>query len=211
MEYVSYIRTSTKEQNIGLEAQQTTIDNFLKSYGGEIVETFIEQVSGSKNDRIELTKALTLCKKNGYTLLSAKLDRISRKVSFIANLMESKISFKVAEMPSADTFQLHIYAALGEQERNLISMRTKQALAVRKRQGVKLGENGKVLAAKYKKEASNFANGLTDIISELKASGITSLYGISKCLNERKIKTRKGGKWYPQTVSNYLAKILNAA
>ena len=65
----------------------------------------------------------------------SKLDRLSRKVSFIAQLMESSIQLKVAELPQADTFQLHIYSVLAEQERKLISDRTKQALAVRKSQG----------------------------------------------------------------------------
>jgi hypothetical protein len=75
--------------------------------------------------------------------------------------------------------------------------------------GVKLGENGKVLAAKYKKEASIFANGISDTINELKDSGITTLYGISKSLNEQRIPTRNGGAWYPSTVKKYLAWIDN--
>jgi DNA invertase Pin-like site-specific DNA recombinase len=211
MEYCCYMRTSTKEQNLGLEAQQTILDNFIATDGGFIVDTYIEQVSGSRNDREELSKALAQCKKHGYTLLVAKLDRLSRKVSFIANLMESRVKFKIATMPHANEFELHIYSALGQMERTMISDRTKQALAERKKAGVKLGENGKVLAAKYKIEASKFANGLGDTIKELKDSGVTTLYGLSKSLNELKIPTRNGGQWYPTTVKKYLAWIDNPA
>ena len=137
MEYVSYIRTSLKSQNNGLEAQQRVIDSYIASNGGNVVQCYVEQVSGAKNEREELNKALAHCKRTGATLLVAKLDRVSRRVSFIASLMESSINLKVAELPNADPFQLHIYAALAEQERKLISQRTKAALNVLKSKGVK--------------------------------------------------------------------------
>lgn len=91
----------------------------MNSYGGIQVAAYCEQESGSKNNRIELQKVLAHCKKIKATLLVSKLDRVSRKVSFIATLMESSINLKVAEIPNSDTFQLHIYAALAEQERQL--------------------------------------------------------------------------------------------
>jgi DNA invertase Pin-like site-specific DNA recombinase len=200
--YIAYIRTSTKAQTNGLEAQQRAIRNFIASEGGEVISTFIEQVSGAKDNRAELAKALKACRKEGHTLLVSKLDRVSRKVSFIANLMESRIDLKVAELPNADTFQLHIYAALAEQERKLISERTKAALQVRKEAGVKLGSP---LNEKRSADAIQFSQGVLPAIHAIKQQGINSLSGIARQLNENGIATFAGGKWYPQTVKNCLA------
>ena len=201
MEYVSYIRTSLKSQNNGLEAQQRVIDTFIASNGGNVVQAYVEQVSGAKNEREELNKALAYCKRTGATLLVAKLDRVSRRVSFIASLMESSINLKVAELPNADPFQLHIYAALAEQERKLISQRTKSALAVLKSKGVKLG-NPK--AQEQTAKARVFAASIKPIIEDMKAQGIKSLNKIATALNEQGIATASGGKWYATTVKNTL-------
>lgn len=203
MGYVSYVRVSTNKQNLGLDAQRATINNYIKSCGGDVVQEFVEKVSGTKNDRIQLNKALSLCKKEGHTLLVAKLDRISRRVSFIANLMESKIQFRVADLPNADNFQLHIYSALAEQERALISRRTKEALAVRKQQGVILGSHGKVLAQRNKASKRAFATNVIEMVQSIRESGIKSYTGIAKELNNRGIKARSGGKWYAQQVKRY--------
>lgn len=202
--YISYIRTSKQEQKNGLEAQKNAINAFLSANGGDVLATYTEQVSGAKDNREELQKAIKHCKKTGATLLVSKLDRLSRRVSFIAKLMESSVQLKVAELPNADTFQLHIWSALAEQERRLISERTKAALAVKKAQGVKLG-NPK--AQEQTALAKDFAKSVLPYIEELRQQGITSLYAISKQLNETGIKTFAGGKWYPQTVKNTLGYI----
>ena len=115
--------------------------------------------------------------------------------------MESSVQLRCAELPSADTFQLHIYAALAEQERRLISERTKAALAVKKAQGVKLG-NPK--AQEQTAVAKEFAKTVLPYVEEMRQQGITSLYGIAKRLNKLGVKTFAGGKWYPQTVKNTL-------
>ena len=201
MDYIAYIRTSTDTQNNGLEAQEKAIQSYLDTNEGNRLETYVEQVSGRKNNREELTKALAHCKKAGATLIVSKLDRLSGRVSFIAKLMESSVQLKCAELPSADTFQLHIYAALAEQERKLISERTKAALAVKKAQGVKLG-NPK--AQEQTAIAKQFAKSVLPHIEELRQQGITSLYAIAKQLNASGIKTFAGGKWYPTTVKNTL-------
>ena len=207
MEYISYIRTSTKDQLNGLEAQRDSISRFIDQYGGTLVQEFIEQESGGKNDRAELNQALRLCRKSGATLLVSKLDRLSRRVSFIANLMESKITLKVVEMPQADNFQLHIYASLAEQERQLISARTKAALAVKKAQGVKLGLNGRVLAKVNKDKALAFAKDLQPTLEVIQGEGTTSTYGISKKLNEMGVKTMKGKQFSPTQVSRILSQL----
>ena len=200
-DYIVYRRTSKQEQKNGLEAQQNAINAFLAANGGDVLETYTEQVSGAKDDGEELQKAIKHCKKVGATLLVSKLDRLSRRVSFIAKLMESSVQLRCAELPSADTFQLHIYAALAEQERRLISERTKAALAVKKAQGVKLG-NPK--AQEQTAVAKEFAKTVLPYVEQMRQQGITSLYGIAKRLNELGVKTFAGGKWYPQTVKHTL-------
>lgn len=200
--YTVYIRTSTSSQLNGLEAQQAAVDRFISSYGGTIEATFQEQESGTKDNRQELLKALAYCKKHKTTLLVSKLDRISRKVSFISTLMESSIDLRVCDLPNSDTFQLHIYAALAEQERKLISRRTSEALAVRKAQGVKLGCP---LPQFSSDGAVTFALKLKPIIEDLREKGITSLGKLASELNSLNIPTRAGGKWYPTTVKNTLS------
>lgn len=204
--YIAYIRTSTDAQINGLEAQNKAIKDFVASQSGaEIISTYVEQVSGAINNRAELNKALKEAKKTGATLLVSKLDRLSRRVSFIANLMETNINLAVCSMPSATTFQLHLFACLAEEERRWISSRTKAALAVRKEQGVKLGSPLNPVRAQ---ERVNFAASLKPKFDELQKQGITSLYAISKSLNADGIPTHSGGKWYPTTVKNYLEAIL---
>ena len=106
----------------------------------EVIGDFVEVTSGAKSDRPQLKAALALCRKTGAKLLVAKLDRLSRVVSEIALLMDDKsVDFVVARFPQASRFELHLYAALAEQERQFISQRTKAALAIAKTRGVKLG------------------------------------------------------------------------
>ena len=202
--YIAYLRVSTKTQHNGIEAQQNAINAFLASYGGSLIDTYSEQVSGAKDEREELNKALKACKRHNAVLLVSKLDRLSRKVSFIAQLMESSIQLKVAELPQADTFQLHIYSALAEQERKLISDRTKQALAVRKSQGVKLGSP---LNEKRSTDAREFAEKIVPVIDDLKSQGYKSLRQIASRLNEIGYNSFSGGKWHPQSVKNTLGYI----
>ena len=144
--YITYKRVSREDQGrsgLGLEAQERDIQLFLENYAEtpyEVVGEFVEVQSGSDNERPELLAAIELAKKESAILVCAKLDRLSRRVSFLAALMEDKeLEFRVAQMPYADKFQLHIYAALAEQERDFISQRTKAALKSAKERGVRLG------------------------------------------------------------------------
>ena len=144
MEYVSYYRVSTQRQGnsgLGLDAQKRTVENFLN--GKTPIKEFIDIESGTAkgNDRKGLREALEYCKENKVTLILSKLDRLSRSVSFIAQLMDSDVEFVICEMPTANKFTLHIFAALAEQEARYISERTKSALAELKRKGVKLGSH----------------------------------------------------------------------
>ena len=144
--YVIYLRVSTKQQGdsgLGLEAQERDIDIFLNSYNKgqfEVIGKFKDVMSGkgSVEERPTFKKAVELAKQHNATLLVAKSDRLSRDVETVARLIKA-VDIKVACMPYADKFQLHLYAALAEQERDFISARTKAALQAAKARGVKLG------------------------------------------------------------------------
>lgn len=209
--FIIYRRVSTKKQGdsgLGLEAQDRDIQIFLDSYAEvpfEVLGTFTDVESGSKADRPELNKALDLARKEGATILVAKLDRISRSVAFIAALLEDKrVGLRVASMPYADKFQLHIYAALAEQEREFISKRTKAALAQAKERGVKLGglrqrtaDANKVAAV----QADLRAMKVLPTIRDRRAAGAT-YQAIADEFNALGVTTARGGKWHPTTVKN---------
>jgi DNA invertase Pin-like site-specific DNA recombinase len=204
MKYVGYYRVSTKKQGksgLGLEAQKQMVETFAEA-NGDLVAEFVEVESGKNDQRSELSKAMALAKKSGASLLIAKLDRFSRRVSFIATMMEKGVPLVIAEMPNATDFQLHIFAALAQEERRLISERTKAALAQAKKQGKKLGLNGSILAEKNRIDAKAFAASLLDHLDEGWES--RSFSEIARRLNDKGIKTRTGGRFYPQTVKNYM-------
>ena len=147
--------------------------------------------------RPQLAAALKAARKLKAPIIVAKLDRLSRDVHFISGLMSHKTPFIVAELGAdADPFMLHLYAALAEKERAMISRRTKDALAARKAQGVKLGGlNAKGI--QNRDEAKERAEQLRPIFTELTGQ---SARAIATVLNERKIATPTGGKWHAATV-----------
>lgn len=152
MKYVAYFRVSTAKQGksgLGLEAQKETVRAFVEKEG-ELIGEYVEIQSGRKDNREELWKAIRVAKEHKAKIVIARLDRFSRKVSFISGIMDQGVSLVVAEMPHATEFQLHIFAALAQEERRLISERTKAALAQAKKRGVRLGKNGAVLADQKK-------------------------------------------------------------
>jgi DNA invertase Pin-like site-specific DNA recombinase len=215
LRYVIYTRVSTEDQGksgLGLEAQQRDIDIFLDKFSAtpfEIIGSFQDVQSGGDNGRPELEKALATVRKTGAELLVAKLDRLSRKVSFIATLMDDpKVKLRVASMPQADKFQLHIYAALAEQERTFISERTKAALRMAKERGVKLGgmrdATGRRNAA-IQAKADGEAEHLMKVIGPMTAAG-TSLAKIATTLDEMGIATSRGGKWTAKQVSRVVSR-----
>lgn len=138
MRIVTYTRVSTRRQGmsgLGLEAQESAIQNYIQENSSEVIGEFVEVESGKKSNRPELAKAIALAKKTNSRLGVAKLDRLARNVHFISGLLESKVDFVALDFPEATTFTLHIMAALAEQEARLISERTKAALAAAKRRG----------------------------------------------------------------------------
>tara|TARA_R110000796_G_scaffold102920_1_gene211976 strand:+ start:176 stop:859 length:684 start_codon:yes stop_codon:yes gene_type:complete len=213
-QFIKYYRVSTRSQadsGLGLLAQQRDIDLYLSTYAEtpwEVIADFTDVQSGKDDNRPELQKAMTLAEETGATLLIAKLDRISRRVSFISAIMERKrLNLTVATMPNADKFQLHIYAALAEQEREFISLRTKQALAPLKGTGKLGGNRGNIDKANEAARALADAHAakVMDTVRPLKEAGRT-LQQIADTLNKTGVTTARGGKWYPTTVKNVLAR-----
>ena len=138
--YVAYLRVSTQRQGVsglGLEAQREIIQNYL--HHTKPIAEFIEVESGRRNNRPKLAEALTLCKKEGCHLIVAKLDRLSRSVSFLSQLLESDIEIVFCDFPQANKMMLHIVSAIAQYEAELIATRTRQALAAKKSRGHKLG------------------------------------------------------------------------
>lgn len=214
--YVIYRRVSTADQGksgLGLEAQTRDIGLYLETYSPEPYEVtgeYLDVQSGKDDDRPELAKAIDHAKRARATLLVSKLDRLSRKVSFISNLIEDKkLDFRVASMPYADKFQLHLYAALAEQERDFISQRTKAALRQAKERGVVLGGlRDKTMKRNevIKEQAQRRAEKLESIISPMKQQG-SSLREIAAALNEAGIKTARDREWSAVQVKRVLERL----
>ena len=210
MKYVAYYRVSTSKQQksgLGLAAQQAAIKSFLQP-NDELVGEFVEAVSGKRDDREQLQQAIKSARKHGAKLVIAKLDRFSRKVSFIARMMESDVGLVVADMPNATEFQLHIFAALAQEERRLISARTKAALAQAKLRGVALGKNGSKLGSINRERA---IQGAKDLCSALPIGWKNMSYcAIAEDLNSRGVTTLSGSRFYAQTVKNLISHLKQA-
>jgi DNA invertase Pin-like site-specific DNA recombinase len=211
--YVIYTRVSTEGQGrsgLGLEAQRRDIDIFLSNYSEEpweVIGEYQDILSGKNDDRPQLTAALKKVRETGAELLVAKLDRLSRKVSFIATLMDDpKVKLRVASMPHADKFQLHIYAALAEQERDFISTRTKAALAAAKAKGRTIGglrDKTMKRNAAIQAKAVTEAHKAMKVIGPLRTAGQT-LTAIADTLNDMGAATSRGGQWTAKQVSRVL-------
>jgi DNA invertase Pin-like site-specific DNA recombinase len=148
-----------------------------------------------------------LCRRTKATLLIAKLDRLARNVAFVSSLMESGVEFVATDAPYANRLMIHILAAFAEHERTLISERTKAALAAARRRGIKLGQNGRLLAAKNKQSAVEFADRLRDDVNSARSSGARTLVEISVALNASGKRTREGSHWSPSTTARLLARL----
>ena len=207
-QYVLYRRCSTAEQKksgLGLEAQQRDIDLFLNSAEepGEVIATFEDVGSGADNGRPQLQAAIELTRKTGAELLASKVDRLSRRVSHLAALLDDpKVKIRVASMPHADKFALHIYSALAEQERHFISMRTRAALQAAKARGKRLGGDRGNLAARNaakKAKADEAARKVIDVIGPMRAQG-ASLQAIADKLTTMGV----GSNWSAMKVARAL-------
>jgi len=124
---------------LGIEAQRAAVASYLDGFGVEPIAEFVEIESGKRADRPELARALADCRMRKATLVIAKLDRLARDAHFLLGLERSGIAFTAADMPNANRLTVGIMAMIAEEERRLISDRTKAALAAAKARGVQLG------------------------------------------------------------------------
>lgn len=211
---VIYKRVSTQEQGrsgLGLEAQATAIARFRESEGFKVAGGFEDVASGALplGGRPGLTAALRMAAKLKCPVIVSKLDRLSRDVAFISGLMARGVPFIVAELGSGtDSFTLHLYAALAEKERQLISSRTRDALAAKKGKGV-LGNKTNLAVAQAKGCARNvassaaFAAGMLLTIKPFQLAGM-NLSAVAAQLNKSSTPTARGGLWTATAVSRCL-------
>ena len=204
VEYVVYYRVSTERQGrsgLGLDAQRSMVKRFLTPTDTIIAE-FTEIESGKNDKRFELWKAISLVKKTKAKLLIPKLDRFSRKVSFISGIIDQGIELVVCEYPNVNTFFLHLLACFAEEERRQISERTRAALAEAKKRGRQLGVNGKRLAEARKQQKRAFVEVNLPVFKSIWDQA-SSASEAARRLNISKVPTPKGTQWYPSTVISF--------
>lgn len=215
---IGYIRVSTEDQGVagnGLEAQRTAIERFASDNGYELLEIVQEVASGALDlsDRPFLAAAMKRCQKLKVAIIVSKLDRLSRDAAFILNLMNTKTRFIVAQFgENVDNFQIHIYAILAQKEREMISQRTKDALAILKAKGKRLGgskcglEAGQIGHAAQASKADQFALKMAPSLNRMRAAGM-GLQKIADELNLNGTKTARGGEWHSMTVRNIFERL----
>ena len=214
--FVSYLRVSTTEQGrsgLGLEAQRKAVLDYLNGGSWPLMAEFVETESGKRNDRPELLKALERCRLSGATLVIAKLDRLSRNAAFLLNLRDAGVRFVAADLPNANDITIGIMAVIAQEERQMISRRTKDALEAAKARGVRLGNpqgfGGKVYREAGRasvEKAQEFAKSLAPTLATLQAQDL-GLAGMARALEAMEIKTPRGGAWTATAVRNVLARL----
>lgn len=201
--FVAYYRVSTVGQarsGLGLDAQKAAVEGYVDQVNGDLVTSFQETESGANNDRAKLRQALQFCRVAKAMLVVARLDRLARNVSFIAQLLESGVDFIAADMPEANRLTIHVIAAIAEYERQVISDRTKSALQRAKASGTKLGnpsikkeQPGAVAAAQRK--ADLFARRMAKVIKLHDPDGAFSATKLANVLTAEGVRTARG-KWW---------------
>jgi DNA invertase Pin-like site-specific DNA recombinase len=216
---VGYLRTSTKDQLLGIDGQREALERIARDRGCQILRTFTEHESGGDNERVELEKALGHAKRSSAILVVAKLDRLSRDSTFLMKLYDSKVSIVFGDLPEIDgsaasRFMVQTMANVAEFERRRIGERTKAALAVLKARGVKLGTPANLtpearIKGVRKAAANRTARALEDmadvtpIAAKMAATGST-LQDIADHLNEDGCVTRMGSTWSATQVARLL-------
>jgi DNA invertase Pin-like site-specific DNA recombinase len=221
---VGLYRVSTAEQGqsgLGLEAQQASVRAFVAAQGWTLVAEFSDVASGKDDRRAGFQAALSRCRQLGAVLAAARLDRITRRAHTLSQLLEDGYSIRAADMPGADDLMMRIYAAMAQKERELISERTKAALAAAKARGRLLGgdrgyrpahgpDSGAAAVAR-REAAGQTAHRLLIDVDVLRGRR-GSNRELARALNERGIPTPRGGEtWTHTTVSRLLERTGPAA
>jgi DNA invertase Pin-like site-specific DNA recombinase len=217
LRFVTYYRVSTQAQGrsgLGLEAQRSAVEHYLRSRNGKLIGEFTEVETGKGANalerRPELRAALDLCRKQGAALVIAKLDRLARNVHFVTGLIESGVDFVAADMPHATKVMIQIHAVMAENERDQISARTKAALAAAKARGVKLGVTGPTnlrpnLEARQE-AARRFAERMRPVFEGFELRGLSRRQMVAE-LNGLGIRTAKGASWRLKQVQRFLCRV----
>ena len=215
MKFVAYYRVSTAKQcrsGLGLEAQRSSVQTYVKD--GKIIAEYVEVESGKRTDRPQLAKAIDEARHEGATLIIAKLDRLARSVAFIFALRDSGVKFIACDMPEANTLTIGLLATLAQHERELISERTKAALAAKKARGAKLGSpqnltreaTNKAAEARHRRALEDPANKRATELALLYRERGLSFRAIAETLNANGHVTRRGRKFYACTVERLLSR-----
>lgn len=206
MKYIAYYRVSTKKQGLGLDAQKSIVENFVKANGGEIVGEYSEKESGKDKgnlyrNRVQLVSALDACKQQGAALIVAKVDRLTRDMETAANLVKH-YDIVFCDHPEMDALQQGVFFGMAMQEREYISQRTKQALQAKREKGAKLGAPNATFTDEQRAAALDTRrNNARRNENNLRAYGfIKNVRGVNwgtlaNLLNQYGFKTAKGGNW----------------
>ena len=217
--FVTYLRVSTQRQGrsgLGLAAQRTAVRDYLDGHNGLELASFKEVESGKVNDRPQLLAALQRCRQTRSTLLVAKLDRLSRDAAFLLSLRNSGVRFICADMPDANELTIGVLAAVAQHEREMISKRTRDALAAAKARGQVLGHVATLVANRQTAEraqkaalaaAKARAEDLRDVVTDARAHGAVSLRALAAHLNGLGIQTPRGGEYAAASVSRLLVQL----
>lgn len=207
---------STQKQGnsgLGLDAQTAAVTDYATRTGAQVVGTFVEVESGKKNNRPQLAAAIAAAKVNGATLVIAKLDRLARNAGFIFALRDAGVQFVACDMPEANTLTVGILAVMAQHEAEMISARTRAALAAKKARGAKLGTPANLTAdarskgrAAHTRNAKNNPNTRTarGYASLLRAQGMP-LRTVADRLNTEGYKTARGGQYSAVQVARLIA------
>jgi DNA invertase Pin-like site-specific DNA recombinase len=218
--FVAYYRVSTQQQSIsglGRQAQEAAIRAYVASVGGTLVDSREEVESGKRKDRPKLLEALKLCRVHKATLIVAKLDRLARNVAFVSGLLEAGVDFRAVDYPTANKAFIQMLSVFAEYERDLISERTKAALArSKKKLGGYRGKPGTaetcaIARAANQAKADRRASDLAPVLEDIMQAGHTSHDAIAAQLNERDIRTVGGELWRRQQVGRLLQRLDTAA
>ncbi len=218
-QFICYARVSTARQDLGLDAQMAAAERYAAAVGGQIIETYSEHESGKNDHRPQLQKAIAACKEKGATLLLAKIDRLTRNIRFLFTLKEqleaAHVDVIAADAPDLlqNTLSLAVMGGLAQHERELISKRTKDALAALKARGVRLGREKGCDTSAARAAASKAVHDRAMAWNAQHCLTVTALYQAGKSLSEiarifnaEGKRTPRGSAWTPTAIRRVLVK-----